>query len=294
MRAFILMLVGFGVCAFGAPHTVSAQNLSYQDIEKLPVPPADHRVAYGSDPQQFGELRLPEGKGPHPVAIILHGGCWYSEYDLRHVGNFAAALTKAGVATWTLEYRRTGNSGGGWPGTFEDVARGTDYLHMLARSHPLDLTRVVVVGHSAGGQLALWLAARRRLPKSSPLSAPKPLPIRGVVSLAGITDIKAFSPRCGDAVTKLLGGTPEEFPGRYQQTLPIELLPLGVRQWLIHGARDPVVPVEQSKEYAAAAKRRGDKVKLTVLDAAGHFDLLAPQSSAWPVVEEAVRALMKK
>ena len=172
--------------------------------------------------------------------------------------------------------------------------RGTDYLRTLARRHPLDLKRVVVVGHSAGGQLALWLAARRRLPASSPLYAPRPLPLRGVVSLAGVTDMRAFRPRCNDAVTKLLGGPPEEFPERYQQTSPTELLPLGVRQRLIHGARDTIVPAGQSKEYAAAARRKGDGVRLSVLDAAGHFDLIAPQSSAWPAVAEAVRALLKK
>lgn len=292
LRAFILLLAGCVSGAFGGSPAVHAQNLTFQDIEKLPVPPADHRVAYGSDAQQFGELRLPAGKGPHPLAVIIHGGCWYSEYDLKHVGGFAAALTKAGVATWTLEYRRTGNPGGGWPGTFDDVGRGTDYLRTLARSHPLDLKRVVAVGHSAGGQLALWLAARRRLPKSSPLYAPKPLPIRGVVSLAGITDMKAFRPRCGDAVTKLLGGPPEEFPERYRQTSPVELLPLGVRQWLIHGGHDQIVPVGQRREYAEAARRRGDSVKLSVLDGAGHFDLIAPQSSAWLTVEQAVRALL--
>jgi acetyl esterase/lipase len=294
LRVFILMLAGFVTSAFDGSPAIRAQNLTLQDIEKLPVPPADHRVEYGSDAQQFGELRLPAGKGPHPVAVIIHGGCWYSEYDIRHVGSFAAALTKAGFATWALEYRRTGNAGGGWPGTFEDVGRGTDYLRVLARRHPLDLKRVVAVGHSAGGQLALWLAARPRLPKSSPLYGPKPLPLRGVVALAGITDMKAFRPRCGDAVTKLLGGPPEEQPERYRQTSPVELLPLGVRQWLIHGGRDQIVPAGQSKEYVVAARRKGDSVKLLVLDEAGHFDLIAPRSSAWPAVEGAVRALLNK
>lgn len=271
-----------------------AQELTFHDVEKLPVPVAGQRIAYGSDPLQFGELRLPEGKGPHPVAVIIHGGCWYSEYDLKYVGSFAAALTREGFATWTLEYRRTGNPGGGWPGTFEDVARGTDYLRVLGRTHSLNLKRVVAVGHSAGGQLALWLAARRRLPKNSALYAPRPLGLRGVVSLAGITDMKTFRPRCGDAVTKLFGGSPEEFPERYEQTSPIELLPLGVRQWLIQGGRDRIVPLEQSTRYKAAAEAKGDSVKLTLLADAGHFELIAPLSSAWPAVREAVRALLKK
>lgn len=289
LKAFNLILIVCWVYACGGLHIAGAQNLTYQDIEKLPVPPADHRIAYGIDPEQFGELRLPEGRGPHPVAVIIHGGCWYTEYNIKHVGNFAAALTKTGVATWTLEYRRVGNPGGGWPGTFADVARGTDSLRSFARTHRLDLKRVVVVGHSAGGQLALWLASRRRLPRSNVLYAPKPLPIRGVVSLAGITDMSAFGQRCGGAVSKLLGGPPEKFPERYQQTSPIEIAPLGIRQWLIHGARDSIVPVEQSREYEAVANGEGDHVKLIVLDGVGHFDLIAPQSSAWSVVQKAVR-----
>ncbi|HEY9404393.1 MAG TPA: hypothetical protein VIQ24_17175, partial [Pyrinomonadaceae bacterium] len=113
LKAFNLILVGCWVCACGGLHIGFAQNLTYQDIEKLPVPPADHRIAYGINPEQFGELRLPEGRGPHPVAVIIHGGCWYTEYDIKHIGNFAAALTKTGIATWTLEYRRVGNPGGG-------------------------------------------------------------------------------------------------------------------------------------------------------------------------------------
>ncbi|MBA2734104.1 MAG: alpha/beta hydrolase [Acidobacteria bacterium] len=266
--------------------------MTYQDIEKLSPSPADHRIQYGGDSLQFGELRLPTGKGRRPVAVIIHGGCWFSAYDIKHIGNFAAALTKAGVATWALEYRRIGNPGGGWPGTFEDVARGTDYLRVLARSYPLDLKRVVAVGHSAGGQLALWLAARHRLPNSSPLYAPAPLGLRGVVSLAGITDMQAFGHRCNDAVSKLLGGTPEELPQRYEQTSPVKLLPLKVPQHLIHGAQDRIVPPDLSREYKSMAIRSGDKAELTVLEGAGHFELIAPQSSAWLKIEEAVLSLL--
>ena len=170
---------------------------------------------------QFGDLRLPPGKGSHPVVIIIHGGCWYSEYDLKHVAAFSAALMHEGMATWSLEYRRIGDAGGGWPSTFEGVARGADHLRVLARSYPLDLRRVVV-GHSAGEQLALWLAARKRLPKESPLYSPDPLPLLGIVSLAGITDLRGYGSSCGSAVMKLLGGSPEEVPLWYRQTSPIE------------------------------------------------------------------------
>ncbi|MDQ2936533.1 MAG: alpha/beta hydrolase [Acidobacteriota bacterium] len=273
--------------------SVTAQNLTFEDIKKLPAPPGAQRLAYGSDPSQFGELRLPQRKGPSPVVVVIHGGCWYSEYDLSQLANFNARLAGLGVATWSLEYRRIGNPGGAWPGTFEDVAHGTDYLRVLARSYPLDLRRVIVVGHSAGGQLALWLAARNRLPKDSPLYANNPLQLQGIVSLAGITDLRRYRPNCGEAVNKLLGGSPEEVPDRYRQTSPIELLPLKVEQRLIHGTLDELVPPDFSKDYEAAARKKRDRVQLILLPNAGHFDLIAPQSSAWPAVEKAVRSLLR-
>lgn len=272
--------------------TTPAQPVSFADIQKLPKPPADHRLAYGSDPLQFGELRLPKTKGKPPVVIVVHGGCWFAEYDLHHLAAFSDALTKLGVATWTIEYRRIGDKGGAWPGTFQDVAKGTDYLREVAKKHPLDLRRVVVIGHSAGGQLALWLAARKNLPKSSELYSANPLPVVGVVSLAGISDLKKYRPNCDDSVNKLLGGSPEQFAARYQQTSPIEMLPLKVPVRLIHGKLDRIVPLELGTEYEAAAKQKGDDAHLTTLETAGHFDLISPQVKAWEVVEGAVRALL--
>jgi acetyl esterase/lipase len=294
-RAKTIFLLGCNVAVVSLliSQSVAAQNLTFEDIKKLPVPTGAQRFSYGSDHSQFGELRLPKGKGPYPVVVVIHGGCWYSEYDLGHVANFNAALTHLGVATWSLEYRRIGNPGGGWPGTFVDVARGTDHLRVLARSYHLDLSRVIVVGHSAGGQLALWLAARHRLPKDSPLYANNPLPLRGIVSLAGITDLRRYRPNCGEAVNKLLGGPPAEVPDRYRQTSPIERLPLNVEQFLIQGTLDKIVPVDFSRDYEAAARKKGDRVRLTILPNAGHFDLIAPNSSAWPAVEDAVRSLLR-
>lgn len=270
-----------------------AQNVSFADIQKLPKPPADHRLAYGADPLQFGELRLPKTKGKHPVVIVVHGGCWFAEYDLHHLAAFSDALTKLGVATWTIEYRRIGDKGGAWPGTFQDVAKGADFLREVAKRHPLDLSRVVVIGHSAGGQLALWLAARKNLPKTSVLYAANPLPLIGVVSLAGISDLKKYRPNCDDSVNKLLGGSPAQFPERYQQTSPIELLPLHVPVRLIHGAKDRIVPLDLGKEFEASARDKGDDVTLTTLDAAGHFDLISPVSNVWATVEASLRALLK-
>ncbi|MFN0123274.1 MAG: alpha/beta hydrolase family protein [Blastocatellia bacterium] len=275
------------------PRAQGTKTMSFGEIAKLPKPAADHRIPYGSDPLQFGDLRLPAGKGPHPVVIVVHGGCWFAEYDLNHLAAFCDALTKAGVATWSLEYRRIGDKGGAWPGTFHDVARGADYLRDLAKTYPLELKRVVVIGHSAGGHLALWLAARKKLAKDSELYQPDPLPLSGVVSLAGISDLRKYSPRCDDAVNKLMGGGPDQYAARYRQVSPLEMLPLKVPLRLIHGARDSIVPLDMARAFETEAKAKGDQASLTVLDNAGHFELISPLAAEWAVVRGAVLDLLK-
>jgi acetyl esterase/lipase len=276
------------------PAPAAPQPVSWGQIEALPLPAPDHRLAYGEHPLQFGELRLPAGPGPHPVAVLFHGGCWRAEYDLAHVSHMGAALAAAGVAVWTPEYRRVGDEGGGWPATFEDAAAGLAALADIAREHNLDLDRVVLVGHSAGGHLALWLAGRHNLPASHPLHA-APARIRGAVSLAGITDLERYAEGtrgCNAAVPLLMGGIPAEQPERYAAASPARLLPLGAPQRLLHGALDPIVPLEQSSDYAARAAERGDTVRVEFIDGAGHFDLIAPFAPAWPRVEAAVLELL--
>lgn len=255
--------------------------------------PADHRISYGHDPLQFGDLRLPTGRGPHPVAIVVHGGCWLARFaDLRLTAPLSAALARAGIATWNIEYRRVDNPGGGWPGTFLDVAHAVDHVRKLAIEHPLDPRRVIIIGNSAGGHLALWAAARHRLPKTSPLFLPEPLRVLGAVNLGGMGDLRRFLREpCGTPIPMLLGGSPDEVPARYKDASPIELLPLGVKQVLIAGARDTIVPPEHLRAYASAAEARRDDVQLIVLDTSAHFELIAPGSSAWPTVEPAILAL---
>ena len=252
------------------------------------------RTAYGSDPQQFGELRLPAGAGPHPVVLLLHGGYWRARYDLAYFGHAAADLTAHGYATWNLEYRRVGNPGGGWPGMFQDVAAGMDHLRTLATSHPLDLDRVVLLGHSAGGQLALWLAARAHISPESALYtagrtpyAPTP---KAAVSLAGVLDLRQASARhlSNNAAHELLGGPPEQFPDRYAAASPAELLPLGVPAILIHGTADSNVPYALSHDYAQAARAAGDAVELVTLPGVGHFEIVDPRAPQWEMVVQAV------
>lgn len=252
-------------------------------ILDLTPPPADARIAYGDAPQQFGDLRLPKSGGSHAVALVIHGGYWRSAYGLEHIGHLCAALTRAGVATWSLEYRRIGDPGGGWPAAGNDVVRGAGYLRTLARRYPIDLNRVVAIGHSAGGHLALWLAAQHRIP------------LRGVVSLAGVADLRrAWELRLSrGVVAELLGGTPQEQPERYRQASPIEMLPLGVPERLLHGINDDVVPIEISRKFQAAATAAGDDARLVELPDAGHFELIDPRTRAWAQVEAAVLDLAK-
>lgn len=270
-----------------------SQGQSSRDILTRSAMPPDHRISYGSDEFQFAELRLPKGSGPHPVAIVIHGGCWLSQYGLSYMGHLSAALAEAGVATWSVEYRRIGNRGGGWPGTFEDVARAADHLRKIAKTYQLDLNRVIAVGHSAGGHLALWLAARKSLPKDSPVYSSDPMPLRGVLSLAGITDLRRSGTACDANVPQLMGGSAVDKTAIYNQASPIELLPLGVPSAIVQGDSDTIIPLEMAKEYADAAKKKGDDAKLVVIEKAGHFEIVDPRSFAWETVKNEALSLLK-
>jgi acetyl esterase/lipase len=214
-----------------------------QDLDALPHRAPDRRIAYGNSRQQYGELRVPAGPGPHPLAIIIHGGCFKAAYATAdYAAPIGDALKDQGIASWNIEYRRLGDPGGGWPGTYRDVGRAVDYLRTLAKPYNLDLSRVVVVGHSAGGHLAMWAAGRSRVPKQSAIYTANPLPIRGAVDLAGPLDLSAhiaeYEGLCRDSViTSLMGGTPATRPERYAQASPIKLLPYGLPSGA--GARDP-------------------------------------------------------
>lgn len=260
----------------------------------LPRPEADVRLRYAGHESGFGDLRLPAGDGPHPVVIVVHGGCWLAEYGLDHISGLAAAITGEGFATWTIEYRRIGDDGGGWPGTFVDVGAAADHLRVLAESHPVDLERVVVVGHSAGGHLALWLAARRKLRIDDPLRGPDPIPVDGVLSLAGIPDLAAFnSPTgCGASVPILLGGAPRDRPDRLRRVSPIELLPAETPQILISGELDTIVPAVMAANYAAAGA--GGPIATRFIPGVGHFELISPTSTAWPEVKQALTTLFDR
>lgn len=254
-----------------------------------PAPPANHRIPYGDHPLQFGDLRLPHGDGPHPCAIAIHGGFWRNLHGLEYLGHICAALAARGVATWNIEYRRVGDPGGGWPGTFHDVSTASRYLFAHSAELNIDPERVIVLGHSAGGHLASWLASLGRIPSNSEIAS-APLPLRGVAPLAGVMDLE----RCfdlhlsNDAVVEFLGGTPADVPARYAATSPVALVPSPVPHLLVHGTWDENVPIELSERYQHAATATGGRSTLLALPRADHFDVVDPKSPTWPAIEDAI------
>lgn len=263
-----------------------------------PAPPPDMVLRYGSGDDHVADLRLPADTGGStgaPLVVVVHGGFWRAAFDRSHTGPMCADLASRGYAVAAIEYRRVGQPGGGWPGTFDDVANALDALPGLVReaAPSTDPGRVVLVGHSAGGHLALWSVGRHRLPASSPWHRAEPLPVAGVVSLAGVCDLtQASRLGLGDgAVDALLGGPADTVPDRIAATSPAWMLPLGARLALVHGDRDAQVPVQVSRDFAAAATDAGDEVRLFELPGVEHFGLIDPRSSAWPHVLEALDAL---
>lgn len=260
----------------------------------LPAEPG-LRLAYGQDPQQFGDLYLPAGRGPHPVVAVIHGGFWRERYNLDHISRLCAALVDLDVAVWSLEYRRVGCPGGGWPGTFLDVAAGIAFLQQITGTYSLDLERLILLGHSAGGQLALWAAAAGRFPPGHELHVPSWIAPRGVIALAGVCDLRrAWELNLSDgAAAELLGGSPGEVPERYAAASPQDLLPLGVPQTLLHGTEDEDVPLEFSERYVRAARSRGEQAAFVPLYGMGHFEAIDPRSLAWEPLSQVLLEMIE-
>ena len=245
-----------------------------REILSLAAPPADLRIPYGDQPSQFIDFRYPPSPATGCTVVMVHGGFWRAAYDLLHAGHFCAALTAAGMVTANVEYRRVGEAGGGWPSTLEDVSAAVEFV----RNHRGRRGRTLVAGHSAGGHLALWLAAEHQ-------------DLAGVVALAPVACLQtAWNQGLGSgAVAGFLGGPPAEVPERYALACPSQR-PAVPPRTLIHGTADGIVPLSQSREYVQA--RAGDPggVRLLELPGADHFDVIDPRSAAWPAVLDAIRS----
>lgn len=291
-RAVVAAILAVMTACAPPSEAFAADSISFSDLLARPRAAADAKVAYGPGPQQFGELWLPTGKGPFPVVVLVHGGCWQADLPGTELMDYLAAdLRGRGYAVWNLEYRRIGHPGGAWPGTFADVAAGLDHLRMIAGSHALDLSRVVLVGHSAGGHLVSWAAARPGLPKSSPLRVAVPLPVSGVVSLAGINDLEAFRAtgpdRCGgpQTIDDLVSVATRAGQDVYADTSPARLPAPSSPVVVVSGELDPIVPPGFGPPFAVRWSARELTIK-----GAGHFELIDPTSPAWrdeiiPIIE---------
>jgi acetyl esterase/lipase len=264
--------------------------------EPGPGTPAPVPVRYGPDPAQYGELHLPAGtQAAVPVVVVVHGGYWRQAYGLELGTPLAVDLSNRGVAAWNIEYRRLGG-GGGYPATFADVATAVDTLAgpgQAAAGGRLDLGRVVLLGHSAGGHLVGWVASRERLPGGAVGAAPVVRPV-GTVSQAGVLDLVAGAAADlgGGAVSDLLGGPPAALADRYAQTSPAALVPAPAPVVCVHGDADTVVPLDQSERYVRAALAVGAPARLRVLPGADHFAVVDPADPAWDVVRSEVLGLL--
>lgn len=287
MRLVLLLSAVAALIAADAP------RLTWADLTARPRPTADGTVVYGADPYQRVDVWVPKGKGPFPTVVMVHGGCWQTGIADRTLMDWAAADLRAeGIAVWNVDYRGVDRPGGGYPGTFADVAAAADRLRADAKQFRLDLRRVVAVGHSAGGHLALWLAGRSRLPASSPLRSAAPLRVLRVVSLGGLPDLEATAASpdngCGTEVVARLVGSGRADP--YADTSVPRLLPLGVRQELVNGREDRIIPFRLATGYVAKARAAGDWVALHTVPDTGHVELIAPGTPAWAEAKRLVRA----
>ena len=287
-----------------ATASASAELMKWPALLERERPAPSETISYGDQGMQRVDLWLPEGKGPHPTVLMVHGGCWQTEIADRRIMNWIADdLRKRGIAVWNIDYRGVDREGGGYPGTFADAGAAADALRTHAPKYNLDIAPLVAVGHSAGGHLALWLAARRQrtesplIPQGSPLISADPIRIDTVVSLGGLPDLElAAAPPgsgCGtEVIEKLVGPPTMSSRNVFADTSVPRLAPLGVKQVLINGRQDRIIPTEYAFDYERKMRAAGDDVRVRMLDRTGHVELIAPETEAWAAaVEEIEKAL---
>jgi acetyl esterase/lipase len=286
----------FLLCSLCASATAMAAPMKLSDYMALGGPEPSAHIAYGAAPSQYAELFLPKGEGPFPVALLVHGGCWTVEFGgIRQMRNMAGALAASGIAVWNVEYRRV-EEGGDYPGMYLDMEAAIARLAAEAPHYRLDTRRIVAIGHSAGGQLVQWIAGRDRLPVTSPLYQRDFLPIRQIVSLGGLADLRhekdLIKSSCDRDVVELTGEPGPERADVYADTNAAELMPNGSTTVLINGQLDRVSPPRTASAYAERARQAGDRAETLVLPDASHYDEVAATSPSWklvlPVIQKAL------
>jgi acetyl esterase/lipase len=295
-RLFPLLCATLTTTAIAAP-------MKLADYLALAGPAPTATYAYGKAPSQYAELFIPAGHGPFPVAVLVHGGCWTKDFGgIGQLRNMAGALATRGIAVWNVEYRRVDEDGGGYPGTYQDINAALDMLASQAPKQGLDLARIVAVGHSAGGQLVQWVAGRSRIAPSSPLFQAQPLPVRQIVSLGGLADLRReqalIKSSCERDMVDLTGLPSATRPDVFSDTNAAELMPNGSHTVLITGELDTVSPPRVAHDYAARAGAAGDRADVVILPGASHYDEVATSSPAWStvlgVIEQAVKPVKDK
>lgn len=278
---------------------VSAEPMGVADFLAQPQPAPDAEIPYGPAPVQAVDLYLPKGAAPHPTVILIHGGCWSADIPGReHVRAVADDLRKRGLAVWSIGYRRVEEPGGGWPGTFQDSAAAIDLLRTEGPKHGLRTDRLVAVGHSAGGHLAQWAAARAQLPDGSPVKTADPLPIAVVVSVGGLGDLRQFpeaiEARCGDGVVGKLTGAPTTArPDVFVETSPAQMVPGSATEVLVFGELDTLSTPAINAAMVRSRAAQGRTVETVEAKGAGHFDLMAPGRDGWEAVAREVLKLAR-
>ena len=280
----------FSSAAVAAPMTLD-------DYLKLSGPAPTARIAYGNAPSQFAELFRPQGKGPFPVVVLVHGGCWTIQFGgIEQMRNVAGALAAEGIAVWNVEYRRSDEEGGGYPGTYQDMNAALDKLGVEAANYQLDTSRIVAIGHSAGGQLVQWIAGRSKVPASSPLFHPNPLPVREIISLGGLADLRGekdlIKASCGRDTAELAGLPSAARPDVFVDTNAAELIPNGSHTLLVTGELDTISPPRVAFDYAARARQAGDRAEVLILPGASHYDEVAATSPSWRLILPSIRAAL--
>jgi len=273
--------------------------LSWGDLLSADKPEPNHEIRIGDGETDIVDLWLPETPGPHPVVLMVHGGCWQKSIADRTLMNYGAEdLRQRGMAVWNIEYRGVDEAGGGWPGTYLDVAKAADALRDHADAYDLDLARVAGTGHSAGGHLVIWLATRKNLPEDSPLYVANPLPLVGVVNVGGLADLELSSRvterSCmGAILDQLTGPATQTRPDVFTQTSPARLLPLGIPSVHLSGDLDRISPPGLATALANKARLAGDKnARALIIEGNNHVDLIAPGTAAFEAQAEALSQML--